>query len=235
MALSDRDWELVNAYHDGELGEQDAASFEARLIRDTELAAALERTAHVSDSLKKLSPKIDPSAAKSQTNKGLKKWAVGGGIAASFIIAMALAVSSDKKLGAHEIHQTFLDQTYAYESGDLRTVAGIAHFPDLGAANLTFVASRALDVGTAAHYTGRNGCRLTFLSMNLPAKVPSHTKMQVQQWSYGEQPYAVLASGMDPGKFIAIAEYLKEETRKSSLPATVLALREATNSAKRCT
>ncbi len=235
MALSDKDWELVNAYHDGELGKQCTASLERRLRSEPELAAALECVEQVSVSLEKLSPRTAASKATTTTNKRLRKWAAGGAVAACLILGIALTISSDDELGVHEIHQAFLDQTFAFGSGDLRTVAGIAHFPDLGAANLTFVASRTIEVGTAAHYTGRNGCRLTFLSMSSPAKVPPHLKMQVQQWNYGDSYFAILASGMDHGKFVAIAEYLEEETRKATLPTTVLALREATNNANRCT
>ncbi len=235
MALSEKDWELLNAYHDDELSRLDVASLERRLSSEPELAAALESVEQVSDSLRKLSPRTAGSMATTPTNKGLRKWAAGGAVAASLIVGVTFAILSDDESGVHEVHQAFLDQTFAFESGDLRTVAGIAHFPDLGAANLTFVASRTLEAGTAAHYTGRNGCRLTFLSMSSPARVPSHLKMQVQQWSYGENYFAILASGMDHEKFVAIAEYLEEETRKATLPTTVLALREATNNANRCT
>ncbi len=71
--------------------------------------------------------------------------------------------------------------------------------------------------------------------MTGPAQMPSQTGMQMQQWNFGAHYFAILASGMDSGKFAAIAEYLKQETRKSTLPVTVLALREATQTANRCT
>ena len=232
--LSDQDWELVNAYHDGELSRQDTVSLERRLSSEPELAAALECVEHVSDSLKVLSPKIEIPVADAQANNGLGKWAVGGTLAASFIIAMVFAFPPERKIGVQEIHQAFLNQSFAVGSGELRTVAGHGPFPDLGAANLIFVASRESEIGTAAHYAGRNGCRLTFLSMASPVQVPSQSSMQVQQWNFGAQYFAILASGMDSGKFVAIAEYLRQETRKSALPLNVLALREATRTANRC-
>lgn len=56
--ISDQDWEIVNAYHDGELDSDGASDFEARLRSEPELAAALEQVRGVSRSLVQLRPQI---------------------------------------------------------------------------------------------------------------------------------------------------------------------------------
>lgn len=231
--VSDQDWMQVNAYHDGEMLSRDRSAFEKRLQSEPELAAALDSVRDVGRSLGPLRPQLDAAEKGHDLVLSRWKWAAGGALAASILVA-AFGVLPDKGTGASQIHAAFLDQTFVVESGDLHLAASGSTFPNLGAANLTFVAARETDVGTAAHYAGRNGCRLTFLTMSEPIRMSSKQGMQIQQWSFGQRHFAILASGMDTGKFAAIGDLLMEETRKAAQPDTVLALRDATEAANRC-
>ena len=54
--LADSDWTLINAYHDGELGQAEARDLESRMARDPALVRALNQVRHVSASLAALLP-----------------------------------------------------------------------------------------------------------------------------------------------------------------------------------
>lgn len=231
--ISDQDWEIVNAYHDGELDPDGASDFEARLRSEPELAAALEQVRGVSRSLVQLRPQIQNNVVNNRTRKAIWQWAGGGVLAASLLIA-SFTYLPESGTNAQDIHRIFLDQTFAVGSGNLHPVVTQRTYPDLSAANLTFVASRITDIGKAAHYAGRNGCRLTFLTLSGPTSLTPQSNMQVQQWNFGKQHFAILASGMDANKFAAIAEFLKQETKKLVQPKIETALRDATRNAKRC-
>ncbi|MEM8791450.1 MAG: hypothetical protein AAGE80_07520 [Pseudomonadota bacterium] len=229
--MGDKDWELVNAYHDGEMRPQDARDFEARLREEPELKAELERVKTVARSLAALRPQTMAAQAKPKTR--FSKWLGVSAVAASVCLAVLLSWP-ERANGVYAIHQSFLDQSVSINSEALYPVAAQSAFPDLGAANLTYVASRKTDIGTAIHYAGRNGCRLTFLAMTEPAPGPFQSDLQILQWEIDERHFAILASGMDAGKFSAIGKYLKHETRKAIEEETTIALREATENAKTC-
>ncbi|MEM7060189.1 MAG: hypothetical protein AAF557_21620 [Pseudomonadota bacterium] len=231
--MSDKDWELANAYHDGELDLQDAKEFEARLRNEPELAAHLDRVKSVSRSLSALRPATVEPLVPSKAENNRPKWFVAAAVAASLLVAAVLSWP-EKTEGVPAIHQAFLDQSFSVNPGAVHPVATRSTLPDLGAANLTYVASRETDIGTAAHYAGQNGCRLTILTMAEPAQIPAQSDLQVLQWEIDDHHFAIVASGMDAGKFSAIAAYLQQETRRAIEEEAVLALREATQNATNC-
>ena len=94
---------------------------------------------------------------------------------------------------ALDVHSTFLGQTFAVESDNLHMIAEKSAFPDLGAANLTFVAARETEVGTAAHYTGKRGCRLTFLTMSEPIGATVGAEIQIEQWNMANRMFVPIA------------------------------------------
>jgi hypothetical protein len=230
--MSEEDWELVNAYSDGELSQRDRRVFEQRLKSEPDLASALNCVRDVSRSLAPLHPRTVYETGKRP--RAPWKWAASGLIAAS-ILGAVIAATLETRAGATKIHSAFLDQTFAGVADDLHRVARGTVFPDLGLANLTFVAARETDLGTAVHYAGQRGCRLTFLIMDEPVRPALNRDTQLYQWDVAGKYFAILATGMDAGKFSAIAEYLKQKTRETARPATDLALRDATQSASRCT
>lgn len=231
--VSEEDWDLVNAYSDGELGPRDQSAFEERLRNEPELAAALTCVRNVSRSLSALRPQVNQSQSSKTKSAPLSTWIAAGAVAASILVTIFTILPQTKPM-ALDVHSTFLDQAFAVESDNLHMIAAKSAFPDLGAANLTFVAARETEIGTAAHYTGKRGCRLTFLTMSEPIGATVGAEIQIEQWNMENRYFAILATGMDAEKFSAIAAFLKEETRRSTESTTVLALREATQSAKRC-
>ncbi len=238
--ISEQDWERVNAYSDGEMAPRDRQAFETRLKSEPDLAAALACVREVSRSLAALHPEsAAPASRRTRHTSSLWqssrwKWGAGGVLAASIAGFAYLALPSSPS-GAMKIHAEFLDQTFALGTSGAHTTVALRGLPDLSAANLTFVASRETGIGTAAHYSGQRGCRLTFFALSGPIELPADGQMEGHQWNFGERYFAVLAVGMDREKFAAIAGYLEEETRRQTRPSTVLALREATQKASRCT
>ena len=86
------------------------------------------------------------------------------------------------------------------------------------------------------HYSGQNGCRLTFGAHAAAPELPGATGgLLVQGWGTGGIFYSLIADGMDRGKFSAITALLEEQTRTDDTGnRTVMALREATGSALPC-
>ena len=60
--LSDKDWEALSAYHDGELSAPARAALEARLAQEPALARALAEITGLSDGLRRLHPVPQPAA-----------------------------------------------------------------------------------------------------------------------------------------------------------------------------
>ncbi|MFG6543359.1 hypothetical protein ACGYJ7_20310, partial [Sulfitobacter sp. M22298] len=54
--LNEKDWELINAYHDGELGDAERRTLELRLASEPLLEEALKDVSNVSVSLAALRP-----------------------------------------------------------------------------------------------------------------------------------------------------------------------------------
>ena len=72
--LNDKDWEQVNAYHDGELCAADMRAFEGRPASEPALAAALEDVRNVSVSLAALRPDLVHSESMPETSAANSSW-----------------------------------------------------------------------------------------------------------------------------------------------------------------
>ena len=66
--LNDKDWEQVNAYHDGALSASEMRGLETRLAAEPALAAALEDVRRVSRGLALMRPVLDDQDATPQTS-----------------------------------------------------------------------------------------------------------------------------------------------------------------------
>lgn len=242
-ALTDRDWEVLNAYADGELPTADMLVFEARLAAEPALQAALEEIREVSAALSGYIPAEPPVPATAQTmpaaNRNWRPLALVASIALAALITGVTLFLPSAELSLSEQHAAFLENSYDLENPVQPASAFTRGFaPDLELASLYLVDQKPLADGTAlAHYTGRNNCRLTLLATPVAA-MPDLTAQpdgpQVQQWLGQDTGYTILASGMDVRRFNAIADYLKRLTLQGDENADMLAVRMATDAAAPC-
>ena len=235
----DDDWTVLSAYHDGELPAADAEILTARLEREPDLRAMLNDIAAISTRLRTLRP--EPYAASATTP--LRRWR-GFLVAASLAacIALALVVWSAVTLpGADAVawHATFLDRTYdgGAATSDMRAVAafGTGAVPDLVPAGLVLVDQEVGRRGVEAfHYAGAHGCRLSVVTgpdVQLGEPLPGGLAVE---WRVSGRNFGVVANGMDPGRFNAVAVFLETLTRRDETEPTVIAMRAATQGATRC-
>ena len=239
--LTDSDWELINAYADGELNGSETRTLEARLANEPELQEALEQVRRISGALRNMRPEFSaPGEAPTvPANRNWRPLAVCASlVAAVTLVTVLLLFPADTLRTAAEIHNEFLDKSYTLSDVSGVRPASLAtgsFAPDLGMANLFLVDEVELSGNrTAAHYSGRNNCRLTLLSGPeiFSAGVPEEVRNQ--QWQIGDRHFALLASGMDQRRFDAIAVFLRQATRSSGQPETALAMKQATDTALPC-
>lgn len=241
--LNQKDWELINAYHDGELGDTEHRALESRLSSDPLLEEALRDVSSVSASLGALRPDIQqisslhPEVPANQNSRPAR-WLIGGAVAAAIALAVAVGPQFFEAPSAIDIHADFAAQSFAIDAGAVRSVAAgqSLNAPDLAVANLTPVATRQLEDGHVAHYAGRNGCRLSYFRGTFdPMKQNPTSDLQVAAWSSPNTVWhMIVATGMDQEKFDAIAAYLKLTTRLHSSDQMMASLAETTANADRC-
>ncbi|EKF41467.1 hypothetical protein NA8A_16486 [Nitratireductor indicus C115] len=243
--LTDEDFIRVNAFHDNEMAE-DHKAFSRRLEAEPALKAALAEIREVSTSLKALKPQ--PARHPSLSNDNRPAWhgwigsTLVGSLAGAVAIALLVGIPANRQNilaseSAVAIHESFSSQTFVSHDEVFNTVAWeqIEQFPDLSAANLTLVALRELPHGVAAHFAGREGCRLTvFSSKRRVANDYFAPALQSAEWEVPGRFYRTFATDMDEGKFAAITAYLEQATRKTAQPTTVIALKNATARATSC-
>lgn len=242
-ALNEKDWELINAYHDGELGDAERRTLESRLASEPLLEEALRDVSNVSASLGALRPAtklISSVQPETPANRNTRptRWLLGGAVAALIALAVAVGPQFFELPSAFDIHADLATQSFAIETGDMRAVAvgQVFDAPDLAGANLTAVAMRDLDDGLVVHYAGRNACRLSyFRRAAAPAEQALSTEHQVAAWSTSNHVWHIIvATGMDQDKFNAIAAYLKLATRQQDADQVLASLTETAAGAERC-
>jgi hypothetical protein len=242
MTVSDEDLALVSAFHDGELEPSDTARLRARLCAEPELEAELAGIREISTALKALRPMH--AHVRRPIGRRTMRRNVGVGIAACLVGALTLgtlAVSQFRPSGesALDWHRHFLAQPYG-ASGQLDP-APIARWidrePDLTSADLTLVDIAQDKQGSVfLHYSGINGCRLTFGTHDFAPVIPSSEEgLLTDGWPDGDLYYSVFAVGMDRERFQAIAQLLKNETDLDRSGDQLLAaVRDATRRAVPC-
>jgi hypothetical protein len=247
MELTDSDFELVNAFHDGELDSHAAAAFEERLAAEPALRAALEEVSEISRALGALRPITsdapDNNATRSAVFGGLTvaRMAVAASLTSVFLAGATLLLPGKSELSPtpFDWHRLFVAQDYprAYTNHATPAAHWIGNVPDLSSASLKLVdAAGSVGEEFYFHYSGVNGCRLTFgihlEKPNVPADQPD---LLVRNWSAREMHYSLFAVGMDRHRFEAIAKMLLQESETGS-PGndSLLAVREATRAAVPC-
>lgn len=241
--LNEKDWELINAYHDGELGDAERRALQSRLASEPLLEEALRDVSSVSASLGALRPdtqqisSMQPDTPANQNTRPTR-WLVGGAVAAAIALAVAVGPQLFKAPSAFDIHADFAAQSFAIDAAEVRSVAAgqSLNAPDLATANLTPVATRQLEDGHVTHYAGRNRCRLSYFRGTFdPTKQNAMSDRQVAVWSSPNNMWhMIVATGMDQEKFDAIAAYLKLTTRQQSSDQMMATLAETTANADRC-
>ncbi|MBN7758255.1 hypothetical protein JYP46_15620 [Nitratireductor aquimarinus] len=237
--VTEEDFIRVNAFHDGELGKESEA-FARRLEEEPALQAALAEIRDMSASLKALRPEPAAHPAGQNDNRFSWRWWASAAFAGSLALALFIALPKQPDTSGPDtalaVHESFAAQTYVAKDKTFRTIAGerSEDFPDLSAANLTLVAIRDLPYGTAAHFAGREGCRLTVVASNSSIETETSPGLQSAQWDVPDRFYRIFATDMDAGKFLAITDYLEQATRRMERPETVIALQDATARATSC-
>lgn len=241
--LSEQDWELVNAYHDGALSDSQARAFDERLATEPELATALASVQEISQSLSALRPALTTATApevvvSANTNRRPRRWLVGGVLAAALAVAMFWGAQQTDTPTAFDLHHDLAGQNFAVAFPDLQraTAQDLYGAPDLASANLTPVAFKAVQDGSVTHYAGRNGCRLSyFLGAAADDTGPLPAEVQSITWTTAPGTrHMIIATGMDRAKFDAIAAFLKLATGLDANKGAVASLNEATAAASPC-
>lgn len=243
--LTDRDWEQVNAYHDGEMSPDVACDFNERLANEPELAAALMSISEVSVSLSALRPGFAETRSNvAQTVQGPANsncapltWLAGGAVAAGLLVAMVFGSIQFAAETPLNVHKNFAAQKFKIEERKFGTVStfAVANLPDLQGANLVPVALRDFGGGTVAHYAGRNGCRLSYFRGGEQLSTSGVQDGQSAVWTTADGlHHGIIATGLDAEKFAAVSTYLQMVTRQEGRREVYASLITATAAATPC-
>jgi hypothetical protein len=239
MKLSDHEFELLSAFHDGELSPDAAGALEARLALEPALRDALDDIRTVSAALRPLRPEQDVRPEKTNT-RSWRTWSIAASLAFFLLTAASVFwVFSEPAITPLSQHREFLSRSYPANSvSEVQPVSWLVNgAPDLSAANLRLVDFAAYeDDGMYFHYTGVNGCRLTVgVHRQTPPVPPISATAMIHIWTMNQTYYSMIADRMDAGKFEAIRVLLELWTTPVGPDeTTILALRDATSSAQPC-
>jgi len=218
------------------------AAFERRLQREPALDAALRDLRQVSRDVKSLH--APPRAAQprvtawpDRSRAASPAWWLGAGIAATLALALLWGGARPGPERLMDLHRAYVAQDFDVLRETLRSVGlpATADQPDLSRARLTPVALRVLGDGTLAHYAGRNGCRLSYYRGQTAAVLQVGADIQTSVWATRDGiRHAVIATGMDPQRFAAIARFLQQTTRDAAREGTGARMARATERAAPC-
>lgn len=255
MAISDYEWERLNAYVDGELSAEDAHAVEILIRSRSDLKQERDRLLALKSSLQSLRPE-SMSQLERSAEPGKRPVMQ---IAASLLVAIGLGVaglffyqSSEQK--AHtpsSLHATFSGKTYVLQEENPKlTVSGMGSnafgIPDLTPSALVLADVLTLNdqepAVIAMHYRGQRGCRVTLVATGRSGSgqaPPSQNLEEVQSrtWQNEEFTFALLATGMDEQRFQSIADYAMENTGtgdNSDLKDLRIAMQESFEKARPC-
>ncbi len=248
--LSETDWELINAYADGELSPEDKDALSRRLTHDAVLAAALAEIHATKAALSLIRPAKEPIPTE-RGSFGIRRFALAASLAAAVVLGAFYqfgGVGEDWRNAPAELHAALSTNTYVLPEGGVMPVISTARIGDFEVFDLSSSRLTLVDVSTtrrddrdvvAMHYRGRRGCRLTVVALESlpgdPSVLPARHDGLGARWSVGRAHFYVLASGMDRDRFDAIVTYAKAESRRLHQRDTLeLAMRDATDKARPC-
>lgn len=239
MSVSDRDHELLSALHDGELERGPESVLRGRLEREPELRRALAEISEVSAALQPLRPDLAAGAVASRGRVMLRASLAAVAVVAAVLVGSLFFAGSVATSGPVERHNLFAAQAYEVRPGAsvIPAAALFAETLDLSAANLWLVDMAGdLEDEIYFHYSGVNGCRLTFgVHSEAPVLPASGKRLLTHLWATRGRHYSLVAAGMDANRFAAIANMLEDRTRPDPFDeGTLLAVRDATRTAVPC-
>jgi anti-sigma factor RsiW len=243
----DPDWELLNAYVDGELDTAERARVADAVARDQELAHAVAVLSRLKQAAQNAAwDEIGEVPTVELPRKSRRPaWAA---VAAALLLAAGLGLAAGIWPGktapqwldqARAMHARWAVGAPGEPAGKASTasaliLAAVEDFrrvpfvPDLSAGKLTLTSidttriaeSPALRLG----YRGTRGCRVSLLILADPGQLPAElarfdTKAgAIYLWRAGGLGYAMLASSMDPARFQLLAETAHRTTHAHSQP-----------------
>ncbi|WP_025898399.1 anti-sigma factor family protein [Sneathiella glossodoripedis] len=258
MAISESDWEQLNAYADGELSDTSSAELERRLSENADLRRELDKILALKRALQNLQPQ--PEHTEPRSSSHVIPW-YKHAIAASIIVAIGIGAwgwqyySERKYLNPELIHTQFAAQTYILKSETPRlhvssTSIGEFHVPDLRATNLQLADTSFRQIGDrgvfSAHYRGQRGCRLTLIgtqngvtndNSSIEYDLENPERLLVAKWFRGQTEFALLASAMDKDRFKSIARYIHADLQREQIDKDdklQIAMRDAYEQAHPC-
>ncbi len=227
--LNDNDWELINAYADGELPAGDKAEVSRRLTHDTALAAALAEVRATTAALSLMRPAGTPG-------KPVPSWHPARRLAFAASVAVAVALGALYQFGVFgedwrdapaDLHTALSANSYVMPESGVLPVISTARIGDIRAFDLSSSRLSLVDVKTtklagrdvvAMHYRGRNGCRLSIVALEAAPEdavtLPARYDGLETRWTVDGVHFYLLASGMDQNRFNSIATYAKAESRR---------------------
>ncbi len=244
--MSEKDFEILNALADGELDEDTAREWQARIDSQPKLRAAYDDIVSIKRKLGGLgadNPQLP--ALGSQGDSGAGRWAIAASIAAVLLAGAVVFWPASETTGQPQSiaawHDRFSGQEYVVDQGDQPLFVSFGQIadipiPDLTAWRLYLVDHQVLDPGTQSaqavlHYRGLRGCRLTIrygASVQPVAADPAPPEgSNFRHWLAGSSDISIIASGMDAGRFQSIAEYVELLTRAAADPSGKMQMAEA--------
>ena len=118
--LSDTDWDLINAYADGELSADDAAAISRRLTHDSALAGALAEVHSTKAALSLIRP-VAVTAPPVRRRFGVRRLAMAASVAAAVVLGAFYQFGNfgeDWHDAPAELHATLSARTYVIPQGE---------------------------------------------------------------------------------------------------------------------
>jgi len=230
MTISDTEWNILNAYVDGELSQSDRASFSKDLEARPDLQVAHQKLLSVKKSLSALSP---TSSTQKKPSTYWRKYV----IAASLLVVFAsgsLVWSSMYPTNENiplTLHKAFSEKTYILRDTSPKMIISSLSAGQLGVPDLSASALQLADVTTtqkdnretiSLHYRGLRGCRLTLVGMekgdapitDSPYPIKIDDGLITSRWETKTTTFTLLATRMDVERFKAIANYIRQATQQ---------------------
>ena len=204
--LSERDWELINAYADDELSAADEEMLARRLTHEKALSAALAEVHASKAALSLLRPAKDPSKALQvsempKVRVGVRRIAFTASLAVLLVSGIAYQYGNLGKTWRDApagLHADLSTKTYVLDETPVLPVISTARIGDLIAFDLSSSRLFLVDVEStsrngrdvvAMHYRGRNGCRLTAIALEAmpgdPSALPVRHEGLGARWTIG--------------------------------------------------